>query len=392
MPGVRQLPAHRYRMNALLGRAGGRLGDYQRTCDRLWAEARSIQSNLLLRSMPREARVVRTVTVQSGPTRGPFLIDVTLSPDVSQMGLRFEAQRRTLDAAVESAPTFWGAAAGIEVDTEALSGDALESLFVAAIGEVVPPGSLVSPWCSAAELLRRRIPERLGRMENQHRALRAWNMARRGRVVAPEAFLAVQIRAALRGWWTETISGSAGRCRVALIGEWAPRLARLLSGGRFLDVRRAADSGFVYSPATELSPRKDPRDFVPTGAYDPGVLTEPVDALVLLPGAPPVPQSAAEEIGGRLVIETAPGAVLPDADGTLAGRRIDVLPDLLFSAATAIASRALVERRRRSASSTATRIAFELGRLTREVVRDARDRGRSIREQLYLRALGNLQR
>ena len=399
---LRRLPAHRYRMNALLLRTRGRLGDYRRTCDRLWATARTIESTVVLRRDGRETRIARTVAVQAGPQRGPFFMELSLATGLSTVGMRFDAQRLTLDAAVESAPTYWGASAGVEIEPEELSDAELERVFVSALAELAPPSSLVSPWCPAAKLVRTRLPDRLSRLEHQHRALRPWRMASAGRILARRSFLALVTRTAIRSWLAhERAEGSSGaarrprsgeRCSVVLVGADAPDVARPLMGGSFLCVRRVADSSFVYTPAAELSRSRDDRDFVATGDFDPGVLTEPVDALVLLPGAPAVTREAAADIHARVVLELGSGAVLPEADGTLEGRRIEVLPDLLFSAAAAIACRSLGERRRRSTTTPATRVAFELARLIREVLRDAAERGRSVREQLYLRALGNLQR
>ena len=386
---LEQLPAHRYRMNALLGRTRGRLADYRRTCDRLWAEARRIDADMVLRLDGGGRRLARVSSVQSGTVRGPFLVDLAFAPAFSPTGLRFTAQRLTLEAAVDAVPTWWGAAAGVDVLPDDLSDAELEAVLLATLDQVLPPGSLVHPWCAAADLLRTRLGDRLGRIEGRARPLRAWRMARQARVLSRAAVLGLSVRAVLRTWWSERQDGP-GRCRVAVLGHGAATLAADLMGSNHLDVRRAGDESFVYTPGADFGGVAGARELVVTGPWDGGLWTEPVDALVLLPGAPPVDRAVAAEVQAGGLLEAGDTIVLPEADGTLAGRRVDVIPDLLFAAAELVACRTLVEAPRRATSSFTTRLSYDLSRLTREAMRDATVRGRSLREQLYLRALANL--
>lgn len=386
---LQELPAHRYRMNALLGRTRGRLGDYRRACDRLWEEARRIDVDVVLQ-LGGGRRVARVASVETGPARGPFLVDLAFAPDFSPVGLRFQAQRLTLEAAVDSLPGWWGAAAAVGVAPEEISDAELKEALVATIDQVVSAGSIVHPWCAAADLFRTRLREHLPALEGRIRCLRAWRMARASHLMSRDALTASVLRAVLRTWWAERQEQST-RCRVAVVGHDAAVVAGGLLGSAFIEVRRAADEGAIYSPTSVFPGATAERGFVVTGPWDGGVLTEPVDALVLLPGAPPIDRAAADTLLASAVVEVGENIVLPEADGILAGRRIDILPDLLFAATTAIACRAFVDGRRRSTTSVVTRISFDVGRLVREVMRDAAVRGRSLREQLYLRALGNLQ-
>jgi len=385
---LQELPAHRYRMNALLARTRGRMAEYRRTCDRLWAEARRIDADVLLRMDDGSRRTARVAAAQTGPARGPFLVDLALATAFSSVALRFQAQRRTLESAVDAVPSLWGASAAVDVDPADLSASEAEAVLLAAVDQIVPAGSLVHPWCTAADALRARMGERLSRLEGRVRALRAWRVARQHKVLTRATVRALALRGVLRAWWTERQEGP-GRCRVAVVGRDASALARTLMGLSFLDVRRVGDESSVYTPSCDFPGEAGTRDLVVTGPWDGGLWTEPVDALVLLDGCPPIDRAVAAELEARVVVEAGETIVLPEADGTLAGRHIDVLPDLLFAAAEPIACRSLVDGRR-TTSSFATRLGHDIGALVREVVRDATVRGRSIREQLYLRALANL--
>jgi hypothetical protein len=227
-------------------------------------------------------------------------------------------------------------------------------------------------------------------VEGRVRALRAWRLARQHKLLTRSAVRTLALRGVLRAWWTER-QEVPGRCRVAVVGRDAGPVARGLMGLSFVDVRRAGDESCVYTPTSDFPGEGGGRDLVVTGPWDGGLWSEPVDALVLLEDSPPVDRAVAAGIAARAVLEVGESIVLPDADGTLVGRHVDVLPDLLFAAAETIACRTLLDARR-TTSSLATRLGHDVGALVREVVRDATVRGRSIREQLYLRALANLHR
>ncbi len=410
MNDVLTLPAHRYRMNALLALAltPGSVRHFQRVSDRLWAEARLIDTAASLRLDDGGERSVRVIVQQGGPPRGTFSVDLRISPELSTVALRFAAQRGTLEGAVEAAPGLWGAAAGVEADPEALSDDELERLFEAALDEIVPAGSVLRPWSPAATLLYRRLSERMPRIETRRRPLRAWRAARQEGLQDARRLTSLFIATTLRTWWIG-VADRVGPCRVVVVGADAPEIALDLARDSRFEIARVADDEAVYTPASQIllagsHPRSGPasreaESLAVTGPYDAGVLTEPVDALILLPGAPPIDRSTALQIGARLVVEAGDGLILPEADGTLAGRRIDTLPDLLFSAMAAMATRSFIEPQTQPQSQTQTtsmsttdQISAEIARLIRELLRDASERGRSIREQVYLRALGNLQR
>lgn len=374
-------------MNTLFVRARGRLEELRRTSSRLWSEARTTSADMLLNTDGGTQRQIRATMVQAGPSRGPFLVDLALCTAPSAIGLRFDAQRLTLEGAIAHPPSLWGAAAAVDIDPATLSDSELERLFVATMEQIVPPGATVSPFCAAAELVRTRLAARAPVLESQLRPLRAWRRARRERLADLGDLRMLTLRAALRGFW----AGQAGaRCRIAVIGRGAPALATELMAESYLEVRRVADDELVYTPARDFPGAGKARALVLTGPLDEGVLSEPVDALVLLPGAPLLDRRLATTLQARVVCEAGAGVVLPEADATLAGRRIEVVPDLLFEAARALACRAMLERHEPAGHPLAVGLAAELARLVRALLDEAQENGRSAREQLYLRALGNL--
>lgn len=389
---LQRLPDHRYRMNALLARLPGAPGSHHRSCERLWSESVRIDLAAAVPIESRRASRIQAVIVRTGPAGAPLLVDLDFDEDPSPTALRFRAQMTTLEVAVDGLPPHWGGAASLAVDPTELSDIELVRTIAFVLEEGLPPRSIVSPWCGVARVINGRLAGRRRGLFARYRALGALKRARRLRFDDESRLDADHVRGAVRTWWGRRERGSRRRCRVVLAGLGARALAESLQRDNRLAIVRVADEEHVYAPATAFPGERGDPSFVIVGPADDGILTEPADALILLPGGPVIDRAAAPEVRSRLIVELGESRVHPEADGILAGRRIDVLPDLMFSAGRALVVRGLVEHGSGSGTPIRTTVASELAVLQRTAIEDAEAHGRTVREQLYLRALANLHR
>jgi hypothetical protein len=388
-----RLPEHRYRLNALLARVPGAAEAYRRTSERLWAEARRIDVDALVTQEAERSARARLTFVHTGPARGPFTVDLSIEPRPSPIELRFQAQQLTLESAADSTNLHWGAGAALALAPEKLPPGDLPRLLDFVVTEALPDAAVVTPWCPAMDIYTRRKPEpQFTELLARRRPLRAVRRARRTRMDRPENLLCMLLRGALRALHVRREHHPGRRYRIGVIGTRAVSVAADLASESFLDIQRVADEDLLYAPASFFPGGQRSRELIVVGSFDPAVLEEPVDLLVLLDGAPVVNRETAESIMARGLVEAGTNLVLPEADGTLAGRRIDVVPDLMFATGRAAALRLLLEQNDRPGVSFGAILAAEMARLVRTILDEATAHGRSLREQLYLRALANLRR
>ena len=395
MENLCRLPPHRFRLNALLSRELGEMRSHREVRDRLWSEGEAEERCVNLPFRERGPRAFAMDVVRLGPERSPNRVRLSLGLDHSLTTLRFEAQRMTLESAVDAHPSLWGAAGHIVADLERIQGGELRGLVLTAVRQLATGGSMLDPWCGAARLLVDDSPQAAGRAYMTLHPLRALRAALNEGLHDPTAFLAQTVLASLVGWRGAPLGDPRqpreGRLDLVVVGDQALALCRELGHDNAIRVVRAADESAVYTPSEAIL-EDGRRALVSTGPFDMGVLTEPADVLVLLPGAPEVDRGAAEFVGASVVLETGPNLILPEADATLTGRRVEVIPDLLFAAAEPMACGILQRSTQRRVVEARQRLSIEVARLVREVLVAAGERGRSLRDQLYLRALGNLQR
>ncbi len=395
MESILRLPPHRYRLNTLLGRELGETSAYRRVRDQLWADGEVSAQRIDLPFRERGPTAFALSVARAAPPRAACRIRLTVGPERAMSALRFEAQKMTLEGAVEASPSLWGAAVHVEAALDDLAPGERRGLVLSALRQFAAGQSMLDPWCQGASLLLAGLEDAPGRAFMKVHPLRALRGAGQEGLIGRVDLDALVIQAALQGLGgtrgARRQRGDQGPLNLVIAGRGALSLAGALSLDPGLRVVRAADDSTLYTPAAAIE-RRAPHEMVPTGPYDPGVLSEPADAIVLLPGLAPVDREAAESLGARIVLESRVGLILPEADATLSGRRIEVVPDLLFAAVRPMACDILRRPLKSRVAALRERLAIDVAQLVRETQHTAAQSGRSLRDQVYLRALGNLQR
>ena len=401
-----------FKMN--VHRAAELLGYSQETVDRLLTPDRILKASLSIQMDDGSTQTFQAYRVQFSNARGPYKGGIRFHPDADEDEVSALAAMMAIKCAVVDIP-FGGAKGGVAVDPKKLSQNELDAIarayvqaFVEHLGpelDVPAPDVYTNSHIMGVMLEEyERITGTKAPAMITGKSLDMGGIVGRdtatadGAIAVLDALLADQHRDIANLTVSIQGTGNAGARAATLLSDLGAKVVAMsdskgaLRNPEGIDVQKVLEKKEAGKSLNDTEFADEPFSHAQYDAEE--IIGMSADILIPAALEEQIRLDNVESVKASIVLEIANGPITPEADESLAERRVVIVPDVLANAGGVTVSYFEWLQNRSGETWTKERVAERLEETMRDAYRDvadfALDRNCTLREAAYALALGRI--